>query len=266
MTRINNVRKTIKFKRSIKAISPVIATLLMIAIAVVASLVVYAWVTGYIGGSTNNAGKSIALPSFAIAGGNLVVYVQNVGQGTVELNKDSSVYINGDLVTISDPSDSKIQIAEGQTVQLTVPLPVGYKSGDKVDIKVTTTGGTFMTTTGKPVSTTVQAIISLNPSTGQVDTPVSVSGRGFTASTTLTATFDGAPIVLGGATSTDTTGAFTGATFNVPQSATPGAKDVVFTAASTSDSAIFTVTSPSLATPTISTQRSAQPQLPWATL
>ena len=38
MTRIRNVKNTTKFKRSIKAISPVIATLLMIAIAVVASL------------------------------------------------------------------------------------------------------------------------------------------------------------------------------------------------------------------------------------
>ena len=49
LTRIRNVRNTTKFKRSIKAISPVIATLLMIAIAVVASLVVYAWVSGYMG-------------------------------------------------------------------------------------------------------------------------------------------------------------------------------------------------------------------------
>ncbi len=47
MYRKTNVRKITKFKRSVKAISPVIATLLMIAIAVVASLVAYAslWAT-----------------------------------------------------------------------------------------------------------------------------------------------------------------------------------------------------------------------------
>jgi flagellin-like protein len=63
LTRIRNVRTTTKFKRSVKAISPVIATLLMIAIAVVASLVVYAWVTGYMGNTTDKAGKAIQIQS-----------------------------------------------------------------------------------------------------------------------------------------------------------------------------------------------------------
>ena len=98
MTKILNVRTITKFRRSAKAISPVIATLLMIAIAVVASLVVYAWVSGYMGIQTDKAGKAISLPSFtgvANAGtpnvGGLVVYVQNVGQGTVEI---SAVYVD----------------------------------------------------------------------------------------------------------------------------------------------------------------------------
>ena len=37
----------------------------MIAIAVVASLVVYAWVMGYIGGTTTKAGYAINIQSFA---------------------------------------------------------------------------------------------------------------------------------------------------------------------------------------------------------
>ena len=95
MTIIRNVRRTTKFKRSINAISPVIATLLMIAITVVASIVVYVWVTGYIGSSTTKAGKAIQIPSFAVDGSNdLHVYVQNVGQGTVQL---SAVYVNDAL-------------------------------------------------------------------------------------------------------------------------------------------------------------------------
>ena len=107
MTRTKNVRNTTKFKRSIKAISPVIATLLMIAIAVVASLVVYAWVTGYIGGTTSTAGKAIQIQSFASQGGKLVVYVQNVGQGDVELNRDQSVYVNSNLVPLINNADAK---------------------------------------------------------------------------------------------------------------------------------------------------------------
>ncbi len=148
MTRIRNVRNTIKFKRSIKAISPVIATLLMIAIAVVASLVVYAWVTGYIGGTTSTAGKAIQIQSFASdpTTGNLVIYVQNVGQGDVELNQDQSVYVDSNLVSITTPAQVKIPITIGQTVELLTDHP--YTAGTKVTIKVTTTDGTFMTTTG----------------------------------------------------------------------------------------------------------------------
>jgi flagellin-like protein len=145
LTRISNVRKTTKFKRSIKAISPVIATLLMIAIAVVASLVVYAWVSGYIGGSTSKAGNSIQIQSFASSSGNLVVYVQNVGQGAVTLSPDQSIYVNGDLVKITNQGTDRITIPEGQTVEL---LTDSAYSGEKVNIKVTTTSGTFTQSTG----------------------------------------------------------------------------------------------------------------------
>ena len=155
MTKIRNVKNITKFRRSVKAISPVIATLLMIAIAVVASLVVYAWVSGYIGFQTGKAGESIALPSFAgVASqtdpnvGDLVVYVQNVGQGTIEI---SAVYVDDELRTDWQP-DPSATIDEGNTVQVTITGP--FDLTVKHDIKVTTTSGTFMTTTGKPATST----------------------------------------------------------------------------------------------------------------
>ncbi|MCW3984672.1 MAG: type IV pilin [Candidatus Bathyarchaeota archaeon] len=86
------MRKITKFKRSIKAISPVISVLLLIAIAVVAAIVAYAWVTGYIGFQSEKAGNSVLIQSFT-SDGNLIVYVQNNGQGTVHLKHDSSVYV-----------------------------------------------------------------------------------------------------------------------------------------------------------------------------
>ncbi len=50
-----------------RAISPVIATLLMIAIAVVASLVTYAWVMGYMNFPTEKTGKAIQIQSVSNA-------------------------------------------------------------------------------------------------------------------------------------------------------------------------------------------------------
>jgi large repetitive protein len=247
LTKIRNVRNSTKFKRSIKAISPVIATLLMIAIAVVASLVVYAWVGGYMGFQTDKAGKAIAIPSFALAdNGNMIVYVQNVGQGSVQIG---SVYVD-DAQKADFTNDPTKAFSEGNTVELTIPGT--YNKDTTYDIKVTTTDGTFMTATGKPgtggSSGTTGASITLNPTSGVVGTPVTVSGSGFTASQTVSATFEGLALTISSATS-DSSGAFSGVTFNVPSGST-GSKIVTFTAG-TSASKNFIVTSPSLLNPTV---------------
>lgn len=46
--RKKKLRKITKIKRSVRAISPIMATLLLIAIVVAASLLAYAWIMGYI--------------------------------------------------------------------------------------------------------------------------------------------------------------------------------------------------------------------------
>lgn len=69
-------------------------------------------------------------------------------------------------------------------------------------------------------------------------------GSGFASSKTITATFAGLPITLSGATSTDATGSFSGATFTV-LSSVAGAKTVIITDAnSNSASATFNVRAP----------------------
>ena len=155
MTRSSDVKASTKVKRSIRAISPVIATLLMIAIAVVASLVSYSWIIGYMGSTTDKAGKAIDIPSYASnsVSGNLVVYVQNVGQGNVQLKQDGSVYVNDVLKNILDsPSGNPIapgaliDIAAGSTAELVIDFP--YSLGYQVKIKIVTVEGTFMQTQG----------------------------------------------------------------------------------------------------------------------
>jgi len=159
LTRIKNVRNTTKFKRSIKAISPVIATLLMIAIAVVSSLVVYAWVSGYMGFQTTKAGKEIQLQSFALDNSNkLHVYVQNVGQGIVTIN---AAYVNDSFQNITPDSNYPDNgLPEGKTADITVAGT--YNTNDKLNIKVTTTDGTFMTTIGKVTSSSSGSIVNYN--------------------------------------------------------------------------------------------------------
>jgi PKD repeat protein len=123
----------------------------MIAIAVVASLVAYAWVMGYMNFQTSKAGNAIQIPSFA-AGSDadpddtdrLRVYVQNVGEGTVKVG---TVYVNDIGVGILSPDD--LSIGKGATLELLLDLNSPWAAGQTLKVKVVTTDGTFMEMTGK---------------------------------------------------------------------------------------------------------------------
>jgi archaeal type IV pilus assembly protein PilA len=132
-----NFGKTIrKFRRNTRAISPVIATLLMIAIAVVASLVTYAWVMGYMNFTTNKTGLAIQIQSVSVTA--QTVYVQNVGSGSVSFAAPC-VFVDGAAVTVSSPIPTNV--AAGTTVSFTIPA---FTAGSHTyTIKVTSQDGTF---------------------------------------------------------------------------------------------------------------------------
>jgi flagellin-like protein len=150
-----------KLRKNVKAISPVISVLLMIAVAVVASLVAYAWVMGYIGNTTERASQAIQIQSVAnsttaVGTPKITVYVQNVGEGSVKVISGQSLYINNTLVTLANTQlggafDANGNLASQATGSLTATVTAtGYTAishGDVFDIKVTTTSGQFMTTT-----------------------------------------------------------------------------------------------------------------------
>ena len=123
------MKKITKFRRSVKAISPVISVLLMIAIAVAASLVAYAWVMGYLDFTTTKVGKAIQIQSISTDS----VYVQNVGDSPVTIN---AVYVDGDLMTITtdytiddpelDPSETATIGFASITFPTVTPPAVSY--------------------------------------------------------------------------------------------------------------------------------------------
>lgn len=132
-----------KVRKNVKAISPIIATLLLIAIAVVASLVVYAWVMGYIGAETTNAGNSVLIQSVTPSTTNpdsvYQVYLQNTGNTPVNVN--SFVFVNGqeEPATLSSANP----LPGGSTVTITLTTAATVPAGVQYTVKVTTTGGTY---------------------------------------------------------------------------------------------------------------------------
>ncbi len=174
------MRKITKIKRSIRAISPVIATLLMIAIAVIASLIVYAWVIGYIGSGTTKASNSMLIQSTSHTPDNfIVVYVQNVGQGTLQLQQTQSTYVNSILKSIrgSDPTISAGMVTFSPDATASLKIDYPYTKNEKLTIKITATDGTFAeyttTTSSETTSGTFPDYVSPTP-VGQTPTPTPV--------------------------------------------------------------------------------------------
>ena len=78
---MSNLRSLNKFKKNAKAISPLIATLLLIAIAVAASVITYSWVMSMIGSQSQQAQTQIRIDqiTWRVTGNNCTVVVRNTG-------------------------------------------------------------------------------------------------------------------------------------------------------------------------------------------
>ncbi len=101
------IAKIGKILRDRKAVSPVISVLLMVSIAVVAALITYTWVTGFVGTTTTKAGNALqiqsvkfnsSVPGVTGTNGTLTIYVQNVGQGPLKI---VGIYVNNTLASDS---------------------------------------------------------------------------------------------------------------------------------------------------------------------
>ncbi len=106
---------TIKSKcRTDKGVSPIIATLLLIVIAVAAAVVTYTFVMGFVGTSSQNTGPSgqLTYDTYSVTGdatnSNFTVYVRNTGGKSVTL---STVYVDGVSYTYATGNTSVPQTA-----------------------------------------------------------------------------------------------------------------------------------------------------------
>ena len=107
--------------QSKKAISPILATLLLIVIAVAAIVVTYAWVMTYISSTTSQAGIMLAEDNCNWQTGKIVITVRNTGTSDATID---NVYVgtSGNLTLQTgvtfDPSS--LVSKNGGTTTLTV--------------------------------------------------------------------------------------------------------------------------------------------------
>mgnify|MGYP001045512361 CR=1 FL=1 len=124
-----------RISHSRKAISPILATLLLIVIAVSAIVITYAWVITFLGGTTGGAGVILNKDnvSWNVTAGNVTIYVRNTGTSDAEID---AVYIGTSSTNLVKQTSvtynptSKIAYANGGNV---VTITVTYSLGLAVD-------------------------------------------------------------------------------------------------------------------------------------
>jgi flagellin-like protein len=118
-----------KILKSKRGISPILATLLLIVIAVAAIVVTYAWVITFTGSTTGQAGIFLVKENVwwnSTSPKSIVIYVKNTGISDAEIN---AVYIgtsSSNLVLQSSVTYSplsKLVSANGGTIIITVAYP-----------------------------------------------------------------------------------------------------------------------------------------------
>jgi flagellin-like protein len=131
-----------RFKVSQRAVSPVIATLLMIAIAVAASIIVYVWSIGLLGGLMGSGGsqtkEQLIMEAYNwVTSSTLTFTLRNVGSSTVTV---AAIYLGGNSLVSSGTGT----IAIGNFQSYSMSPGSSYTSGASYTLKVvSTTGGVF---------------------------------------------------------------------------------------------------------------------------
>jgi flagellin-like protein len=141
-----------KFRKHAKALSPVIATIILIAVTVAVSVVVAAWMgaltIGFMGRSEQ---VSITNTVLTNSGGNAVatLTVQNTGSASVTI---SGATIDGNTVTITSVTPTPIAKGTSSTVVLTYTGTTFVNTAQYTIKLMTAKGNTIATQANYPSS------------------------------------------------------------------------------------------------------------------
>jgi len=132
-----------------KGVSPIIATLLLIVIAVAAAVVTYAFVTGFIGTATSQSNQQGAMSidtgnvvTLANSSTSITVYVRNTGTKSETL---SVVYVDNALQTDSANvffGFAPAVIAPNAVSTVTITSTLNWADASAHTVKVVATDGT----------------------------------------------------------------------------------------------------------------------------
>jgi flagellin-like protein len=128
--------------RSKKAISPILATLLLIVIAVAAIVVTYAWIMAYMGTTTQQAEVKLGIANvnFNSTSGDITIDIQNTGTSGTEI---SAVYVGTSSATAAKQMPTQrlpLSLGASQIVSITIQ-DYNWVAGETYYFKVVSTSG-----------------------------------------------------------------------------------------------------------------------------
>jgi flagellin-like protein len=137
--------KAFKQLKSKKAISPVIAVLLMVAIAVAASILVYVWSMGLVGALQGTGGQQtreqliVEAYNAKTTTGTIIwtLYIRNVGPTGANI---SAVYVEG-VPAANFGGNTNLNPGAAGTLTVTVSAAVTIAPGAAYTVKIVTTSG-----------------------------------------------------------------------------------------------------------------------------
>jgi len=134
-----------KFKKNAKALSPVIASIILIAVTVAVSVVVAAWMGGMTIGLTANAEQASITNVQFTSNTNVTVTVENLGASTVTI---TSASIDGNVTAINGVHGQTFAVIKGTSGSLTLAPSVGqFINTAQYTIKLQTAKGNSLTYT-----------------------------------------------------------------------------------------------------------------------
>jgi len=118
--------------KSKKAISPILATLLLIVIAVAAIVVTYAWIMAYMGSTTQQASVILYNENVRFYDSTTEVVIGNSGTGDTRIVRLYLGTSSNNLIDITDDTDigSGIALNAGSTATINVDWPNNAVSGN----------------------------------------------------------------------------------------------------------------------------------------
>ena len=120
-----------KFRRSKKALSPVVASIILIAVTVAVSIAVAAWMGALTVGFMGSSSITITNVQFTDAGSTITLTLKNTGTKAVTI---SQAKVNNVAATIV--AGSNTTLAAGESGEITLTLASAWEAGNpyKMDL------------------------------------------------------------------------------------------------------------------------------------